>query len=59
MKRAAAAIAALAAAATATWAAEIPIDQRRPDSDFVSADSRAMQNDDTANPAMLVFSTAR
>jgi L-cysteine S-thiosulfotransferase len=35
-------------------AADIPLDQRRPDSDFVSADTRAMQNDDTANPAMLV-----
>ena len=53
MKRTAAAIAALAAAATAAWAAEIPLEQRRPDSDFVSADSRAMQNDDIANPAML------
>ena len=27
---------------------------RRSDSDFVSADTRAMQDDDTANPAMLV-----
>ena len=35
-------------------ATEIPLDQRRSDSDFVSADTRAMQNDDTANPAMLV-----
>ena len=34
-------------------AADIPLDQRRSDSDFVSADTRAMQNDDTANPAML------
>ena len=31
----------------------IPLDQRRSDSDFVSADTRAMQNDDTANPGML------
>jgi sulfur-oxidizing protein SoxA len=37
-----------------TRAADIPLDQRRSDSDFVSADTRAMQNDDTANPAMLV-----
>jgi L-cysteine S-thiosulfotransferase len=37
-----------------TLAADIPFDQRRSDSDFVSADTRAMQNDDTANPAMLV-----
>jgi L-cysteine S-thiosulfotransferase len=35
-------------------AADIPLDQRHSDSDFVSADTRAMQNDDTANPAMLV-----
>jgi sulfur-oxidizing protein SoxA len=35
-------------------AADIPFDQRRSDSDFISADTRAMQNDDTANPAMLV-----
>jgi sulfur-oxidizing protein SoxA len=40
--------------AGAAPAAEIPLDQRRSDSDFVSADTRAMQNDDTANPAMLV-----
>ena len=43
---------ALAAAENAT-AAEIPLDQRRSDSAFVSADTRAMQNDDTANPGML------
>jgi L-cysteine S-thiosulfotransferase len=36
------------------FAADLPLDQRRSDSDFVSADTRAMQNDDTANPAMLV-----
>jgi L-cysteine S-thiosulfotransferase len=35
-------------------AADIPLDQRRSDSNFISADTRAMQNDDTANPAMLV-----
>ena len=55
MRRAAAVIATLVAAATGALAAEIPLDQRRPDSDFISADSRAMQNDDTANPAMLVL----
>jgi L-cysteine S-thiosulfotransferase len=38
----------------AARAADIPLDQRRSDSDFISADTRAMQNDDTANPAMLV-----
>jgi L-cysteine S-thiosulfotransferase len=35
-------------------ATDIPLDQRRSDSAFISADTRAMQNDDTANPAMLV-----
>ena len=35
-------------------ATDIPLDQRRSDSEFVSADTRAMQDDDTANPAMLV-----
>jgi L-cysteine S-thiosulfotransferase len=35
-------------------AADIPPNERRSDSDFISADTRAMQNDDTANPAMLV-----
>jgi sulfur-oxidizing protein SoxA len=34
-------------------ATEIPLDQRRSDGDFVSADTRAMQNDDTTNPGML------
>jgi sulfur-oxidizing protein SoxA len=43
---------ALGAAEDAT-AAEIALDQRRSDSTFVSADTRAMQNDDTANPGML------
>jgi L-cysteine S-thiosulfotransferase len=41
------------AAWTSVSAAEIPLDQRRSDSDFVSADTRAMQNDDTQNPGML------
>jgi sulfur-oxidizing protein SoxA len=40
-------------AAETTTAAEIPLDQRRSDSAFVSADTHAMQNDDTANPGML------
>ncbi|HTV37014.1 MAG TPA: sulfur oxidation c-type cytochrome SoxA [Xanthobacteraceae bacterium] len=44
----------LAATLSATVAAEIPLDQRRPDTDFIGADTRAMQNDDTANPGMLV-----
>ena len=43
---------ALAAAENATGA-EIALDQRRSDGAFVGADTRAMQNDDTANPGML------
>src|SRR5262249_6876992 len=39
--------------AAAARAAEIPFDQRRSDSAYISADTRAMQNDDTANPGML------
>jgi len=35
------------------FAAEIPLNERRSDSDFISADTRAMQNDDSANPGML------
>jgi len=38
---------------TPVFAADIPLDQRRSDSDFVSADTRAMQSDDTQNPGML------
>ena len=56
MNRLAAFSASLVAALLATggaFAAEIPPDQRRSDSDFISADTRAMQNDDTANPGML------
>jgi len=34
-------------------AAEIPFDQRRSGAAFMSAGTRAMQNDDTANPGML------
>jgi sulfur-oxidizing protein SoxA len=37
----------------AALSAEISLDQRRSDRDFVSADTRAMQDDDTANPGML------
>jgi sulfur-oxidizing protein SoxA len=50
---AAAAVAALALAAAMAEAATIPPDQRRSDRDFVGADTRAMQDDDTANPGML------
>ena len=56
MNRLAAFSASLVAALLATggtFAAEIPPDQRRSDSDFISADTRGMQDDDTANPGML------
>jgi sulfur-oxidizing protein SoxA len=53
MRRAAAVIAACIAASSTARAADIPLNQRKSDSDFVSADTRAMQSDDTANPAML------
>lgn len=41
--------------AWAAWSAhaEIAMDQRKSGADFMSAATRAMQNDDTANPAML------
>jgi L-cysteine S-thiosulfotransferase len=35
------------------FANDIPLDQRRSDSEFVSADTRALQNDEIANPGML------
>lgn len=38
---------------THVLAAEIPLEERRSDSEFISADTRAMQNDDTENPGML------
>jgi sulfur-oxidizing protein SoxA len=53
MRRAAATLAAFFTATIAALAAEIPLDQRRSDSTFISADTRAMQNDDSANPGML------
>jgi sulfur-oxidizing protein SoxA len=56
MSRAAALFAGFLAALLATGTAltaEIPLDQRHSDRDFVSADTRAMQDDDTANPGML------
>jgi L-cysteine S-thiosulfotransferase len=43
----------LALIAAAASAAEIPLGERRSDSEFISADTRTMQNDDTANPGML------
>jgi L-cysteine S-thiosulfotransferase len=53
MRPATVCIAALLVATAAARATEIPLDQRRSDSEFISADTRAMQNDDTANPGML------
>jgi sulfur-oxidizing protein SoxA len=44
---------ALLAVCAAASAADIPLSERRSDSEFMSADTRAMQNDDTANPGML------
>jgi sulfur-oxidizing protein SoxA len=38
---------------TAAVAAAMPLNERRPDSDFIGADTRAMQNDDSENPGML------
>jgi L-cysteine S-thiosulfotransferase len=43
----------LAMFASSAIAAEIPLDQRRSDSAFVSAGTRAMQDDETQNPGML------
>ena len=54
MSRAAFIISLIIVAATVARAADIPLEQRRSDSNYISADTRAMQNDDTANPAMLV-----
>jgi sulfur-oxidizing protein SoxA len=46
--------AALALAVTASaYAAEIPRAERRSGYDFMSRETRAMQDDDTANPGML------
>ncbi len=47
------ALAAAVIIASGALAKDIPLNERRSDSEFISADTRAMQNDDTANPAML------
>ena len=47
------ALAALAAAAPALRAGEIPPDARRSGYSFMGPDTRAMQDDDTSNPGML------
>lgn len=46
-------IALLTAAASAALATEIPLSERRSGTSFMSADTRAMQDEDTANPGML------
>lgn len=51
--RIAACIAVLTAMAGAALATEIPLDQRRSGYSFMSADTKAMQDEDTANPGML------
>lgn len=42
----------LAATAFVSARAEIPLDQRRSTYDDMSRDTKAMQDDDTSNPAM-------
>src|SRR5215470_9366348 len=51
--RSAIACAMLVLAASAVLAGEIPPDQRRSGYSFMAADTRAIQDDDTANPGML------
>jgi sulfur-oxidizing protein SoxA len=51
--RLAGAIAAALLAASAAFAAEIPQGQRRSGYSFMKPDTKAMQDDDTANPGML------
>jgi sulfur-oxidizing protein SoxA len=53
MKRAAAIILAVIAAGASALAAEIPLAERKSGYDFMRPDSRAMQDDDTANPGMF------
>lgn len=48
-----AAIVALLLSALPALGAEIPLGQRKSGYEFIGSDSRAMQDDDTANPAML------
>jgi L-cysteine S-thiosulfotransferase len=51
--RAAALLTVFAAGVFPAATAEIPLDQRHSDGNFMSADTRAMQDDDSANPGML------
>src|SRR5262249_940502 len=45
--------AAMSAAASFTFSAEIPLDQRKSGYDFMPRQTRTMQHDDTANPGMF------
>ncbi|HEX4408131.1 MAG TPA: sulfur oxidation c-type cytochrome SoxA [Xanthobacteraceae bacterium] len=53
MKGFAAASALLIVAVSSALAVDIPLDQRHSDAEFISAGTRAMQNDETQNPGML------
>ena len=53
MSRVRAVIVLVCASAASLAHAEIALDQRKSGADFMSAATRAMQDDDTANPAML------
>jgi sulfur-oxidizing protein SoxA len=53
MRRTSAIVAALLIVAAQTYAADIPQQQRRSGYSFMAPDTKAMQDDDTANPGML------
>ena len=53
MTRAAAAVFMLAALGAAAAAADIPFSERKSGYDFMARETRAMQDDDSANPATL------
>ena len=53
MRPAAAVVFAAALVGTTAVAAEIPLSDRKSDYEFMGRETRAMQDDDTANPAML------
>ena len=46
-------IALVATLLSGAMAAEIPLSERKSGYDFMGGETRAMQDDDTANPAML------
>src|SRR5262245_10703286 len=53
MRPAAAVVFAAALVGTTAVAAEIPLSDRKSDYEFMGRETRAMQDDDAANPAML------